>query len=540
MVKIIAMKKMQLLLNLLCFLTYAATAQTPFPYKVELTDITIPTLTGLHSYAFAQHDGKWLILGGRKDGLHARQPFNSFPQAQNNTNIYVVDADSKQFWIASVNGLPTGLLEQLQSTNMVFHQDGDTLFIIGGYAFAPSANDHITFPNLTSVQVSSLISDIISGAAIQNNFKQITDTLFAVTGGHLSKIGNTFYLVGGHRFDGRYNPMGNPTYSQTYTNQIRKFTLNNSGSQLSYSNLSVITDQIHLRRRDYNLLPQIFPDGSHGLTISSGVFQPGADLPFLYPVDISENGFVPVTGFNQYLSNYHSAFACLYDSASHEMHTLFFGGMSQFYYQNGVMVTDTRVPFVKTISRLTRDQNGDFHEFLMDQEMPGFEGSSAEFLINTALPLVHSEIINLHQLPQDTILLGHIFGGILSPLQNPFSSNQTSLTSASNKIYAISLIRDVSAKVETIDGSNPFRVKVFPNPVGDELSISFNLDKIVSVDYYLTNATGRIISQGSLTGLITGENLKSIRLPDTSPGELILLNVVSDNRFYTLTKLISK
>ncbi len=82
-----------------------------------------------------------------------------------------------------------------------------------------------------------------------------------------------FYLVGGHLFDGKYNPMGNPTYIQEYTNQIRKFAIDNSGSQLSYHNYSAITDPVHLRRRDYNLLPQIFPNGEQGgLTVSSGGF----------------------------------------------------------------------------------------------------------------------------------------------------------------------------------------------------------------------------------------------------------------------------
>ena len=56
-------------------------SQNTFPYDVVLTPITITNLPGLHSYAFAQHNGKWLIIGGRKDGIHARQPFNAFPKA---------------------------------------------------------------------------------------------------------------------------------------------------------------------------------------------------------------------------------------------------------------------------------------------------------------------------------------------------------------------------------------------------------------------------------------------------------------------------
>ena len=148
--------------------------------------------------------------------------------------------------------------------------------------------------------------------------------------------------------------MGHPTFTQTYTDQIQKFTIDNSGNQLSYDNYTSISDPVHLRRRDYNLIPQIFPDGTEGYTISSGVFQATVDLPFLYPVDINANGYMPITNFNQYLSNYHSATACLYDDASNQMHAIFFGGMSQYYYQDGELIQDDQVPFVKTISRLTR------------------------------------------------------------------------------------------------------------------------------------------------------------------------------------------
>ncbi|WP_412781619.1 hypothetical protein, partial [Aeromonas diversa] len=78
---------------------------------------------------------------------------------------------------------------------------------VGGYAFSVTANDHVTFNKLTSVNVPNLINAVMSGTTIVPYFKQITNDVFALTGAQLGKIGNTFYLVGGHRFDGRYNPM---------------------------------------------------------------------------------------------------------------------------------------------------------------------------------------------------------------------------------------------------------------------------------------------------------------------------------------------
>jgi hypothetical protein len=436
-------------------------AQDAFNYSLEINPITIDGLPGMHSYVWGQHEGKWLIIGGRLDGLHARQPFNAFPAIQNNTDIYVVDVDAQQFWTASLTALSTTLEEQMQSSNMCHVQVGDTLYLAGGYSFSATANDHITFPNLTTVNISGLIEAVVNGTDITSFFKQVQSDDFAITGGYLGYLNDTFYLVGGHRFDGNYNPMGMPTYTQSYSNQIRKFTIDNSGNQLSFVNTENVTDEVHLHRRDYNLVPQIYPDGTEGFMMSAGVFQVNVDLPFLYTIDVTADGYTPQTEFNQYLCNYHSAKAALYDSDNNQMHSLFFGGMSQYYYQNGSLVEDQAVPFVKTISRVSRYADGSLHEFALPIEMPQLVGSSAEFIPNYLLPQYESEIIKLSDISDDVIVLGHVYGGILSPSLNPFSVNQTNTTSASNVIYEIKLIRNDDVGVKEIDGVNSFDVSVF-------------------------------------------------------------------------------
>lgn len=533
------MKKVLFILSV-SLLAQLLFSQGNFNYDVLLEPVRVPNLQGLHSYAFAQHNGKWLLIGGRKDGVHARQPFAAFPQNQNNTTIYVVDVNAKQVWSASLTTLPTGIQEQLQSTNMNFYQDGDSLYIIGGYAYSATATSHITFANLTSVNVSGVINAIVNNTAITPYFKQITDNNFAVTGGQLGKIGNTFYLVGGHRFDGQYNPMGNPTYTQTYTNQIRKLTINNSGSQLSYSNYSAITDAVHLRRRDYNLLPQIFPDGSEGYTISSGVFQSTMNLPFLYPVDITANGHTPHTGFNQYLSNYHSAKACLYDSVANNMHSIFFGGISQYYYQNGTLIQDNQVPFVKTISRLTRLADSTLLEFQMPVEMPALKGASAEFIPNENLPHYSNEVIKLGVINQDTILIGHIFGGISSPSLNPFSANQTSTTSADTTIYAVKLIKNNTVGEFKINGNNPYTFEIFPNPADKEINLIYNSDKSVEVHYLISNTLGQLISKGKFETAQIGENKQQLELDENIGAQLLFVTLVFDNKYFVTKKITKK
>lgn len=514
--------------------------QSSFPYDVVLTPVTVTGLPGLHSYAFGQHNGKWLIIGGRKDGLHARQPFNSFPENQNNTDIYVVDVQNNQFWSASLTGLSTSIAEQLQSTNMNFFQENNTLYIIGGYSYASSVGDHITHNKLTSIDVPGLIDAIINNASINSYFTQTSGPEFAISGGQLGKIGNDFYLVGGHQFDGRYNPMNNPTFTQTYSSSIRKFQIDNSGSTLSISNYTVITDAVHLHRRDYNLVPQVFPNGELGYTISSGVFQINADLPFLYPVDIKASGYFPQTQFNQYLSNYHSGKVGLFDANLNQMHSLFFGGMSQYYFENGTLIQDDTVPFVKTISRVSRLSDGTLEEYQFPVEMPNLKGSGAEFIPNELLPSYENEVIQLSNITDSEFVIGHLYGGILSLSATAFTDNQTNLTSADPTIYEVKLVYNPTLSTPKVDGSNPFSFNVYPNPTnGDTIQLKYNIPYISSLDYMVSSVDGKILSEGTILDSQVGENAMNFNLE--SPNEsLVILTFIFDQKYFVSKKIIKK
>ncbi|MGE0568390.1 MAG: T9SS type A sorting domain-containing protein [Bacteroidia bacterium] len=490
------------------FLTlFGYTQQISFAYGVSLKPITITNLPGVHSFAFAQSNDKWLIVGGRLDGLHARQPFNAFPASSNNNNLYVVDVALGQFWSAPLTSLSVSIQEQLQSTNMNFYQDNDTLYIIGGYGYSNTSLDHITYPNLTSIHVSGLISAIISNSSITPFIKQITHQNFAVNGGQLGKIGDTFYLVGGHRFDGRYNPMGNPTYTQTYVSGIKTFKLNNSGSLPSFSNYNLISDQVHLHRRDYNLLPFVYQNGELGYLISSGVFQNSVNLPFLYPVEIKSSGYTPITSFNQYLSNYHSAKVSLFDSVANTMHSVFFGGMSQYKYVNSAMVQDNNVPFVKTISRISKDGNGNWQENVFANEMPSLIGASAEFVPNHHLAHYKNEVLKMNSFTTDSIKIGHILGGIFSPQENPFTNNQTSVTNAHPTIYEVWLKKESGAtSIKPVNGENPLNAKIYPNPVKSKIEAIVNLPEDGTVYVMVTDNLGKLVHEDRYDDLGKGQN----------------------------------
>ena len=72
-----------------------------FDYKLDLKPVVIANFPGIHSFAYDQHQGKWLLIGGRLDGLHARQPFNAFPQNKNNQVL--VYFRTKLYWLKSGN-----------------------------------------------------------------------------------------------------------------------------------------------------------------------------------------------------------------------------------------------------------------------------------------------------------------------------------------------------------------------------------------------------------------------------------------------------
>jgi hypothetical protein len=533
-------KSIVLLFVILAAIQPVLLGQTAFSYDLELKPVTIPDLPGLHSYAHAQHEGQYLIVGGRLDGLHARQPFRSFPANQNNTDIYVVTPKTKTVSKVSILNSSPNIAEQLQSTNMNYYQDEEILYIVGGYGYSEQEGDHITFPFLAAIQVPQIIEAIEQNRDIAPYIQQIEHQQMAVTGGHLGKLEDTFYLIGGHRFDGRYNPMNMPSFVQEYTDAIRRFEMEWSPEQLQLNVINEVKDPIHLHRRDYNLLNRLLPDGERAFVISSGVFQRQVDLPFLYPVEIYSDDYFPRTDFNQYLSNYHSANVALYDSATQHMEYLFFGGMAQYYYEDGVMVEDDQVPFVNTISRISLSPQGDFTEYVLDQKMPGLEGASSEFLINSDLSESPSNILTFNSQGSDTLDLGYIYGGIYSRSRNPFMQNNTESTEARDVMYHVRLIPRSTSGIpqRRVDRENPFQMKVFPNPTSDVFTLHLEGPTFQEAHYFISTPDGRWIDRGTLRPAELTEGKIQFAIDASVGANTLFITIVLDNTYYLNEKLV--
>lgn len=500
------LRKLSTILGII-LITHAVFAQTT-PFDIYIEPMNITGLGGLQAYAFGQHNGKWVVVGGRLDGLHRRQPFAAFDVAGNNNQIIVIDPVAQQQWTAPITSLSVAIQEQLSSTNMEFHQEGNYLYILGGYGYNTASASRKTFDNLTAIEVPALINAVINGNSVSTYFRQISDAQFAVTGGHLKKINNTFYLIGGNKFDGNYNPMGNPTYTQVYTNAIRKFNLTDDGSNITITHLPTILDATNLHRRDYNAVPQILPNGSEGITAFSGVFQPTVDLPFLNCVNIDSTNYTVNNAFQQYYNHYHCAVLPLYSASSNEMHNVFFGGIAQYYDSLGILIQNNNVPFVKTIARVTRNSMGTMTEYKLPIDMPSLLGAGAEFIPITSVPHYNNEVLKLDDFTSDSTLVGYIFGGISSTAANVFFSNTGTESSASSQLLKVYVLKKSTVGIHELNKQSigTLKVQVFPNPNAGEFGVKFNLNTVAPTKISLYSMEGKKIDERVLSNLTLGEN----------------------------------
>jgi hypothetical protein len=503
------------------------------PFNVELQPMTIQGLGGIQSFAFGQSNGKWLILGGRLDGLHKRQPFAAFDLAGHNNQLIVVDPVAQKSWSTPLSSLPTDMQEQLSSTNMNFKQDGDHLYIVGGYGYSATIGDHTTFASLIAVNVPSVIEAIINGESLTPFFRKIDHADFAVAGGRLEKIYDTYYLVGGQKFIGRYNPHGpthGPGFVQEYTNQIRRFTIQDNGSNLSITHLTAATNEDDLHRRDYNVTPQIMPNGEEGLTAFSGVFQINVDLPFLDCVNIDSAGYELNQRFQQYYNHYHCANVPLYSADKNEMHTVFFGGIAQYFDSSGIMVQDFDVPFVKTIARITRDSSGKMTEYKLPIEMPTFLGAGSEFIPNENLTRYDNGVIDLDALQDSSQFIGYIFGGIASSEKNIFFSNIDGLSDASEQIFRVLVSKDQTSSSHQVNdySTGNLNLNVHPNPNNGQFNVQFNLIRRSDVVMTVLTENGSEVLRKTFPNVAMGVNTVEVDLTKSKRGGVMILSLESN------------
>jgi hypothetical protein len=423
--------------------------------------------------------------------------------------IQLLQPNNQNILTIATNDFPAEVQEQMHSTNACFTQQGQYLIMAGGYGFSDLTGEHKTFSQLLIFDLIQLRDAIISGTNTSSSLvAQRVDEQFAVTGGKLMRINDIYYLTVGHRFDGKYNPIGpdhGPGFSQQYTESIKRFNLD---EQWNVSWLSAWTDSSLLHRRDLNVLPSFSVQGQPECIIYSGVFQQNADIPYLNAVRFDQNGFNEIPNFAQYYNHYHCATISMHDSIENMNTHYFLGGISHYYDSTGVLVQNNNVPFVKTIAKVVHLGDGTVHEYLLPIELPGYLGAGAEFLPIGNISHYDNDMIRSHTLVGDSILIGYVYGGISSSAKNIFWTNEGELSSAANNWFEVYYHSNENTSIQNLQSNNGLQLQVYPNPFSNEIQILFSLDEGSTESIHLNwySEDGQLILSSDYNQISVGKN----------------------------------
>jgi hypothetical protein len=484
------------------------------PFRVEYRIKSFPDappLVGLQAYSATMIDGKILILGGRKQGLHYFKslPEQNMPPENTNNLILVIDPASGKSWSYDVTALPQRLGDAIRSNNQQswYDRQSDQWYILGGYGWDRATSDMRTFPTMLRVSGRRLIAELMApnpntNEAIEKLFELHEDERFAVTGGGLHRLDNNFYLVLGQRFDGQYSVFDPGTqrvavrFKQKYTEEIRVFTLKPGTLQiLSYGQLDSDDPTKPLHRRDGPILGTVDPStGEPRIAAFGGVFVPGTTQGYTAPIYIYDGSDQPYytidTQVQQHFSQYECPVLPIFDAESKAIYHIFFGGISHYFYGFDEMqmkvyqkVTEDKradgVPFIGNVSGMVQRADGSYDQFILPDSLPriaipddvkaiyfkdfrdyevdttNLYASSVEMIENSEAIdqgfLSESGVVDLERMaPGQTIVAGYIYGGIASVF--PYALRPSQGTFPSNHLLEVTITRAFSQALPGSDG----------------------------------------------------------------------------------------
>ncbi len=415
-----------------------------------LRDISLP---GLHSYAIASLGDTLIIVGGRKDGLHLRQPSFAFDSLSRNDSLWVYEKETDKTIALSLDMLAPDIAAQLSSSNPLFVHHGAYLYIVGGYGYDPKSQSHITFARLTALHIPSILSHAYTDRILDSTcYFSIKDDVFAVTGGVMHRYDDHYILACGQRFDGLYNPVDNPTFTQVYHTKIVELDIDPQTQ--SYTILNELQDST-LRRRDLSSSIVSGPRGDR-LILYAGVFRKDINFPYQNILEYTGGELRSVDKFRQCLSTYHTAHSTLdLSSIDDELRetSIFVGGLAPYYFEDTSLFYDTDVPFTQHISLLTRDAQGRYTEYLSKTQLPAYIGTGA-YMIKPKNKPPHAN---------NKSSIGYFIGGIRSPEHNVFWSDSDSPSVASTKMVELYIEPCPNGWTEMKYSNSPYQIDLFPD-----------------------------------------------------------------------------
>lgn len=423
----------------------AARPTAQIPFRVELRQATIPGLPALQSFAVGTSGGRWLLLTGRRTGLHkiSNDLENVFPPSGASDSVYVVDPAQRRVWSAPVGPLPQPIRDALKVANAQAYQDGDWLYLVGGYGMDTRADSMLTFPTLTAVNVPGMIRAVVNRQPLLPHVQQVRNFALKVTGGQLMKLDGLFYLVMGQRFDGLYS--ANPAYYDQFTQEYKESVqrLRITPSPLAMTIVDTMKQDPNdfsapFHRRDLNVVGAFAPDGTKRLAVYGGVFTPGTASGYRTPIYLEGTQARVDSTFLQAMSQYDCASLLLYSRASGQMHTVLFGGISLYSYdaQKMQIHQDTELPFIRNVSVITVGPGGTT-QTAYPWEMPARLGADARVILDPTAPHDdENDVVMLDGLAAGrAVRLGWLYGGILSDVGN--TDDQQRQTRASRALFEV-------------------------------------------------------------------------------------------------------
>ena len=483
------------------------------PFSISIEPIQGTFITGTHSSAIAKSGDKWLVIGGRINGLHGLNSNDGFPTELANEFIIVLDTNTWTESIASLNQLPASIADPLRSTNMEYIQMGSYLYMIGGYGRDNVAGIFVTFPKLTAIHVDSMINAVLNGESIVPHVRQITDSRFQVCGGELGNIGQELYLLFGHNFGGRYTDPPTPMFTQTYTDRITKFSLLDDGITMTPQSFVDFIDTNYFHRRDLNVGPIIKSNGEFGLKAYSGVFQKTRNLPFRETITITKDTNDINTSYEQVMSQYNCAMIPIFDTLTKKMYTTFLGGMSLYNYMPSTneFIYDSLIPFISDITTMTTHPGGAMDETVMSTQLTGLLGSNAKFILNTGINHFSNEVIDIRSLPNTKTLIGYLYGGIRAEAPNLGAS------SANDTIYRIYLTANNSNSLANLEEELE-NVLVYPVPASNNLNIDLQTKNPLEITVSIFDLNLKKISSFPIVNLNSGKHTLPLSISNLANG----------------------
>jgi len=360
-----------------------------------------------------------------------------------NDEVIVVDEEDGTVFTGSLNHLTGTVRDALYVTNASAYQDGDTLYIYGGYGPNPDETDVVTKPYVTAVDLVDVRNAVIAGTPIPESAFDVTvNEDVRTTGAEIFPLSEgRFVLFGGANFQGDY-----PSHTvELYRDHAQVFDLASSATvpvQTIVSEDQFTTTDLH--RRDLNgYSATLIGEGgerTYGLTVTGGVFKFGFshyDTPVTW-MD-GDTYAVEDTDSIVKLNLYHGPSAGFISESTGANRVVHFGGITA-YDSLEAEFANFSLPWSDMVSEVEFD-GVDFVEERLIGHAPN-PIANAHVLKNRTLPLAVNGQIELDQLPPNEIYLGAIYGGIHAAEATEFP-----MTWASGEVVDVYVVKGVRGDI---------------------------------------------------------------------------------------------